>query len=266
MLREPLRTRTTHSHLLCDRVLVYHAVRARVGRGSWWAGRPPGRRVSSVPTPGACVLDGPIYRGLRFAVRALARALFRLSATGIERLPRTGPAVLVANHVSWLDPIILPLALPRKPAFLAMEELWRMPIVGFVMRSYGHLAIPLNRGAVDATALRRALGVLEEGALLAIFPEGGISPDGRLRPFQRGAALLAARAGAPIVPVAISGTRDALPLGRVVPRLRPVSVHIGTPIAVAGTDRDALIRAGEEAARQIRTLLGEAGDAGWRQP
>lgn len=138
-----------------------------------------------------------------------------------------------------------------------MEELWRMPLVGLVMRSYGHLAIPLNRGAVDAAALKRALGVLKEGALLIVFPEGGISPDGRLQPFHRGGALLAARTGAPIVPVAISGTRDALPLGRIVPRPRPVTIHIGTPIAVTGTDRDALTRAGEEAARQIQALLGD---------
>jgi len=183
--------------------------------------------------------------------------LFRLSVAGIERLPRTGPAVLVANHTSWLDPIVLPLALPRKPGFLAMEELWKMPVVGFVMRAYGHLAIPLHRGAVDATALRRALGVLKEGALLIVFPEGGISPDGRLRPFHRGAALLAARAGAPLVPVAISGTRDALPLTRVVPRLRPITIRIGAPIPVTGTAREDLVRAGEEAAQQIQTLLGE---------
>jgi len=220
-------------------------------------GRDTRHRVSSVPTPGACILDGPLYRGLRVAVRALARALFRLSATGIERLPRTGPAVLVSNHVSWLDPIVLPLVLPRKPGFLAMEELWRMPGVSFVMRSYGRRAIPLRRGTVDATALRRALEVLRDGVLLIVFPEGGISPDGRLRPFHRGAALLAARAGAPIVPVAIAGTRDALPLGRIVPRLRAVTVHIGTPIEVTGASRDDLIRAADGAAAQIRTLLGE---------
>jgi 1-acyl-sn-glycerol-3-phosphate acyltransferase len=181
--------------------------------------------------------------------------LFRLSARGIEHLPRTGPAVLVANHVSWLDPIVLPLVLPRKPGFLAMEELWRMPGVRFVMRSYGPLAIPLRRGVVDATALKRTLEALQSGALVIVFPEGGISPDGQLRPFHRGAALLAARAGAPIVPVAIVGTRDALPLGRVVPRRRTVTVLIGTPITVQGAAHDDLTRASEDAAAQIRRML-----------
>jgi len=198
-------------------------------------------------------IDGIVYRGLRAAVRALAAALFRLKVTGVERLPRGG-AVLVANHESWLDPIILPLSLPRKPAFLAMEELWRMPGVGVVMRAYGPLAIPLRRGAVDATALKRSLLALRSGALLIVFPEGGISPDGRLRPFHQGAALLAARTQVPLVPVALVGTADALPLGRTLPRLRPIAVRIGTPIAVPGAERADLARASEAAAAQIADL------------
>lgn len=166
--------------------------------------------------------------------------------------------MLVANHESWLDPIVLPLALPRKPAFLAMEELWRMPGIGLVMRVYGPLAISLNRGAVDATALKRSLRALQRGALLIIFPEGGISRDGRLRPFHRGAAMLAARARVPIIPIAIEGTADALPLGRIVPRRRPVTVRIGTPIAPPGQEREDLERASAAAAAQIQELRGRA--------
>lgn len=191
-------------------------------------------------------------------MRAVARWLFRFTVVGAERLPVSGAAVIVANHESWLDPIIVPLALPRKPAFLAMEELWRMPVVGLVMRVYGPLAIPLNRGAVDATALKRSLRALQGGALLIVFPEGGISPSGELRPFHRGAAMLAARAGAPIVPVAIHGTAEALPLGRMMPRRRPITVRIGTPIWPASHQREDLERASEAAAAQIRDLRGPA--------
>ena len=195
---------------------------------------------------------------LRGAVRGLARALFRLRVVGLDRLEGLGAAVLVANHVSWLDPVILPLALPRKPAFLAMEELWRMPGLALVMRAYGPLAIPLRRRAVDTTALRRAAEVLRAGAWLIVFPEGGITPDGSLQPFHRGASMLAARTGAPLVPVAIAGTADALPLGHIVPRRRPVTVFIGEPIVVPPNDRAALAEAGERAASQIRALLGRA--------
>jgi 1-acyl-sn-glycerol-3-phosphate acyltransferase len=181
--------------------------------------------------------------------------LFHLSITGRERVPRTGPAVLVPNHVSWLDPIILPLVLPRKPGFLALDELWRIRGVGFALRTYGPLAIPVRRGAVDAAALRRALEILRNGELLIVFPEGGISPDGRLQPFHRGAALLAAHSRAPIVPIAIAGTREALPLDRVIPRLRRITVHVGTPIPPPEAGRDDLTRATDEAASQIRALL-----------
>ncbi len=189
---------------------------------------------------------------------AVARWLFHLTVVGAERLPVSGAAVLVANHESWLDPIIVPLALPRKPAFLAMEELWRMPVIGLIMRVYGPLAIPLNRGAVDATALKRSLRALQAGALLIVFPEGGISPSGELRPFHRGAAMLAARAGAPIIPIAIHGTAEALPLSRFVPRRRPITVRIGTPIRPASHQREDLERASEAAAAQIRDLRGSA--------
>jgi 1-acyl-sn-glycerol-3-phosphate acyltransferase len=200
-------------------------------------------------------VDGPVYRVLRGAVRGVARALFRLRTVGMERLETLGPAVLVANHVSWLDPIILPLVLPRKPAVLAMEELWKMPVVSWVMRSYGPLAIPLRRQAVDTTAMRRALDALRAGAWLIVFPEGGIPGAGEERPFHRGAAMLAAKAGAPIVPVAITGTADALPLGRVLPRPRPITVYFGEPFTVPSGDRHALGAAVERAASEIRTLL-----------
>jgi 1-acyl-sn-glycerol-3-phosphate acyltransferase len=206
-------------------------------------------------------LDGPFYRLIRGAVRGVARALFRLRTVGMERLEPLGGAVLVANHVSWLDPVILPLVLPRKPAVLAMEELWRMPVVAWVMRSYGPLAIPLRRQAVDTAALRRAVDALKGGAWLIVFPEGGIPQPGEDRPFHRGAAMLAARTGAPIVPVAITGTAAALPLGRVIPRPRPITVYFGEPFTVPSGDRDALGAAVERAASEIRALLGAARSA-----
>jgi 1-acyl-sn-glycerol-3-phosphate acyltransferase len=180
--------------------------------------------------------------------------LFHLSVSGVERVPRTGPTVVVSNHVSWLDPVILAVALPRKPAYLALEELWRIRGLGLILTVY-RLAIPVHRDTVDVTALKRALKFLQDGHLLIVFPEGGISPDGRLRPFHRGAALLAARSRAPLIPVALTGTRDALPLDRLVPRLRPIAVRVGTPIAAPGTTRDDLARVSNEAAAQIRALL-----------
>ena len=133
-----------------------------------------------------------------------------------------------------------------------------MPGVAWVMRAYGPLAIPLRRQAIDTTALRRAAEALRQGAWLIVFPEGGIPPAGEVRPFHRGAAMLAARAGAPIVPIAIVGTDDALPLGRIIPRRRPITVYVGDPITVPAGDRNALRDAVEQAAAQIRAMLAAA--------
>ncbi|HXX40208.1 MAG TPA: lysophospholipid acyltransferase family protein [bacterium] len=210
------------------------------------------KRILRIGT-GGTHLDSLAFRAIRSTVRMLAWRMFRLSTVGTDRIP-SGPAVVVANHVSWLDPIILPLVMPRKPAVLAMAELWHMPGVRLVMRAYGPLAIPIRRGMVDTGALKRSLAALRDGHLLIVFPEGGISGDGRLRPFQRGAALLAARASVPIVPVAIVGTNDALPLGRVVPRPRRVVVRIGTPVTVRGDTPAGLDRANAEAESQIAAL------------
>jgi len=132
--------------------------------------------------------------------------------------------------------------------------LWAMPGVKLAMRVYGPLAIPLQRGAVDASALRRALQTLKDGHLLIVFPEGGISPDGHLRPFHRGAAMLAARAHVPLIPVALDGTSDALPLGRLMPRPRPITVRIGTPIEPAGGGREDLAHANAAAEAEIERL------------
>ena len=140
-----------------------------------------------------------------------------------------------------------------------MKELWHGRVTGPIMRIYGPLAIPVDRATVDAAALKRSLRALAGGALLIVFPEGGISPDGRLRPFHRGAAMLAARAGAPIIPVAIQGTAEALPLGRVVPRMRPITIRVGAPIAPPSPERDALLRAGDAAAVQIASLRAQTG-------
>jgi len=183
--------------------------------------------------------------------------MFRLTIVGADRIPAAGPAVLVANHVSWLDPLVVPVVLPRKPAILAMEELWEMAVLRPVLRAYGRLAIPIRRSTVDTAGFRRALDALQNGRLLLIFPEGGISPDGRLRPFHRGAVLLSARSGAPIIPIAISGTQDALPLDRTIPRRRPVTVRVGTLIPAPRPTRETLERASTEAQAQIRAMLRE---------
>ncbi|HEU5101105.1 MAG TPA: lysophospholipid acyltransferase family protein [Roseiflexaceae bacterium] len=143
------------------------------------------------------------YALVRALLRALVLLLTRTSVRGREYLPRSGAGIVVSNHIAAVDPAILIAALPRPIALMSKVENARgvlklfMPLVG---------AFTVRRGAPDRSALRMAEHVLAQGRLLCMFPEGTRSPNGALGPAHGGAALLAQRSAAPIIPVAITGT------------------------------------------------------------
>lgn len=152
----------------------------------------------------------------RFASHLFLPALFTLAGgwrvTGREYIPRTGPALIAANHISFLDPPAVGTAIRfRRTYYFAKQELFQVPVFGWIIRKC--YAFPVNREGDDKEAFRHAINLLKAGELLTVFPEGGRSPDGTLQPFARGAALIAARAGAPIIPCALSGTDHVLPRG-----------------------------------------------------
>ncbi|MGH2403514.1 MAG: lysophospholipid acyltransferase family protein [bacterium] len=177
----------------------------------------------------------PLFRLTRAAVFVLLRALFRFRVYGLEHVP-AGPAIIVANHPSAVDPLFIGAAVPERLLFVAAEEfLFMRGFVGWAMRSYGCIAV--RRGGIDMSAIRESLRALAAGRKVALFPEGGISPQPR--PPQRGAALIAARAGAPIVPAAIRGTESVFPLGARFPRLGRVTLRFGPNITPAGVEAEA---------------------------
>jgi 1-acyl-sn-glycerol-3-phosphate acyltransferase len=167
-----------------------------------------------------------LYRLLeRTGFRSVAAWLYRVELAGVERIPRDGPAILVANHESLFDPWILALATPRPIRYMAKSELWRHRATGAVMESFG--AFPVERGAGDAAAMSRAAQLLHEGHLLGLFPQG-TSKHHSPRRYHRGAARLALATGAPLLPVTLDGTHG-------VPRpwRRPrTSVIVHEPIEV----------------------------------
>jgi len=138
------------------------------------------------------------------SVALLLRLLARLEIRGLENFPLHGPAILVANHIHLFDPPVLGAVLPRVIIFLAKRELFHTPVLNWIVSHYK--ALPLRRGEPDRQALRRALVVLRNGGVIGIFPEGTRSRTGALQRGQPGVVYLAARSGAPIVPVAIEGT------------------------------------------------------------
>ena len=166
---------------------------------------------------------------LRRIVVIIVRFIFlfiaRIQYHGVENLPREGPVVLAANHLTNFDVFPMQLILPRPLFFIGKEELFRNPIMDWALRQLG--AFPVYRGAHDEWAIQHALEVLEHGQVLAIFPEGKRSKGIGLRPAKSGAARLALGANCPIVPVAVHGTQYML---RHFPHRSHVRIIVGKPI------------------------------------
>ena len=150
------------------------------------------------------------------------RFLFRGKTIGISNLPKTGGVVVVSNHGSHLDPPILGHALGRPVAFMAKSELFRVPILSFIISACG--AYSVKRGAGDREALRTASNRLLDGWATGVFLDGTRQANGRVNDPKPGAALLSARTGCPILPVAIVNSHRAFPKGSLLPRC--VSIHL----------------------------------------
>ena len=138
------------------------------------------------------------------------RIFNRIKISGFERIPASGPAVIIANHRSMWDPVILFCRIRRRVYFIGKAELFDNWFLGFVLPRIG--VFPVKRTQLDRSAIRRASEVLEQGHVLAIFPEGTRSKTGELMPFKGGAAFFAHRADAPVYPVYFDNTRKIFPL------------------------------------------------------
>jgi 1-acyl-sn-glycerol-3-phosphate acyltransferase len=176
---------------------------------------------------------------LQVTVRAvlgpLARTLYRPVVEGRQNVPRQGPVILAANHLSFADSIVIPLAAPRPVGFLAKSEYFDgHGLQGVLTREFFTAvgAIPVRRGTHGAVhePLETALDVLAEGRAFGIYPEGTRSRDGRLHRGRTGVAWLALRSGAPVVPVGLIGTERIQPVGARLPRIHRVTIRFGVPL------------------------------------
>jgi len=202
------------------------------------------------------------YRFAQYGCAILGEVVWRWRATGQRNVPESGGALLVCNHVSFLDVFFLAMPLGRPVNFVARSTLF-VPVLGSFIRSVG--GFPIQREGIGAAGMKETLRRLRAGGIVALFPEGTRSRDGQLGSLKPGIAALAARVGVPVVPAGLAGMFEIWPRSRLFPVPHPLRIHYGTPILpdeLAGLDTDsatALIRARMRASQSeaCRALQGD---------
>ncbi len=206
------------------------------------------------------------YAIARIVFIPLVALYFCLGGRGRPGVPRRGGLIIVANHTSYLDPVLLAANAPRPLHFLARESLFRRPLFGWLIRRLH--AIPLAQDRPNRAALERALKTVRAGGALVIFPEGTRSRDGRLGPAQSGVGHLALRAGVPIIAAHIDGAHQAMPRGCEFPRPRRVRIRWGTPHTVdqwLGATSETGERKERKSVRIVSALMKELACLGGQQ-
>jgi 1-acyl-sn-glycerol-3-phosphate acyltransferase len=173
----------------------------------------------------------PVYFLGWLFFRTLFKLYFRRRVFNAERVPREGPAILASNHASFLDPLLVGGSLPRGIHYLARENLFRFPVMGWTLRQWQ--VVPVDRDGGGGAGLKAILDRLLAGGAIILFPEGTRSRDGHLQPARSGIGLTVIKSAAPVVPVRVFGTFDAMGRSMSLPRPRRVSVKFGRPLDFA---------------------------------
>jgi 1-acyl-sn-glycerol-3-phosphate acyltransferase len=168
-------------------------------------------------------------------LRPVAQVAFRPTVTGVAHIPRTGPVILAANHLSVIDSFLFPLLTPRRVFFLAKQEYFQKWATRTLFTGVDAIGVPRAGFRAAQQSLELALGVLKNGGAFGIHPEGSRSRDGRLYRGHTGVAWLALASGAPVVPVAVIGTERVQPVGARFPRPVKVIVHFGAALSFGET-------------------------------
>ena len=172
---------------------------------------------------------------------------------GASNVPKTGPLVVVANHASDFDPPIVSNCVTRPVSYMAKEELFKVPVFSQAIQLYG--AYPVKRGSADRSAIREALKQLEAGWAVGVFLQGTRTSNGRIPYPKLGAALIAAKAKVPLLPVSLWGTNRIFSTGSAVHRPAPVTVRIGEVIQPpASTDKSQLLQVTQHCTEAIHAL------------
>ena len=230
--------------------------------GPWALRRLPAwLRIVAPAAPQPSSRFGAVYALARLLVRPWYRALWRVRVEGGEKLPRTGPAIIAANHVSFFDSVVLIMAVRRTMSFVGKVEYLDSWKTRHLLPALGMIPVDRSDGRRAIVALKQAAGILGAGEMFAIYPEGTRSRDGKLHAGHTGAAYLSIATGARIVPTGIVGTDRIQPPGARLPRpFRPVVVRFGTaidPTAYAGGHRRCRRLITDDVMTAIQSLSGQ---------
>jgi len=219
----------------------------------------PARRLPRVPDgPAASSQNHPLYALVRLLARTMIKKWLQVNVSGREHLPRQGAAILLGNHSSFLDAIILAAITDRNIWFMAKNSEYK----GRFMTWFLGLAksFPVRRYTVDVQAVRNAIRVVQSGHILGIFPEGERNWDNRLLPFKRGTMRLVLALGVPIIPVGISGAYGLMP--RWTHRISRVPVHVRfgapvhiEPVPIAAQSEEDIAAVAEKLRGSIQALI-----------
>jgi len=158
------------------------------------------------------------YKSCKLVIKPVLKVLYGLRIINKENIPAEGGCIIYANHTSYLDPIVIGAMLDRPINFMAKEELFRIPIIGSIIKLWG--AFPVRRNTADITAIRQALNVIKRGEIFGIFPEGTRNKEGRVTVLQPGAALIALKANVPAIPIFIEQYK----------LFGPTNIYVGKPL------------------------------------
>lgn len=178
------------------------------------------------PSPKVKKTKTTVYHLVRsFIANPIFHLFFRGTVSGIEKVPPTGKLIIVSNHASVFDPPLLSVAIPRAVCYMAKEELFQIRGLKQLITALG--AYPVNREGVDRKAIREAVSRLKQGWATGIFIEGTRTSDGKIKDPKLGAALIAAKAQAPLLPVCLCGTEKISVLGKKIPQFVKINIKIG---------------------------------------
>lgn len=195
-----------------------------------------------------------MYSVVKMLLYYFFKVVFRYKIIGAHHIPATGGAIIATNHISLWDPPVVGTGSIRHIHFMAKEELFSIPVFKWIITKLN--AFPVRRGAADRTAIRYAINLLKNGEILGLFPEGTRSKTGELGKPEPGIAMIALKAGVPIIPAAIIGTNKILKDGCILPQF---IVKFGKPIIISEekSDKEVMEKIGNTIMQEISQLLKE---------